>query len=161
MEIERKFLPKELPFHLEDHPHIQMEQGYLCTAPVVRVRREGEQYVLTYKSSGMMAREEYNLPLTRQAYEHLAEKIDGCLIKKTRYRIPLDNGLTAELDVFLPPHAPLKLLEVEFPNKESALSFEPPSWFGEDVTFDPRYHNSNMIHITKWQAQLSSPSSHS
>lgn len=147
MEIERKFLPKDLPFRLQDYPSMHMEQGYLCTAPVVRIRREGEQYVLTYKSSGMMAREEYNLPLTKAAYEHLIPKVDGCLIRKTRYHIPLKGGLVAEMDIFDPPHAPLKLLEVEFPDKESALSFKPPSWFGEDVTFDPSYHNSNMIHI--------------
>ena len=47
-----------------------------------------------------MIRKEYNLPLTKESYEHLKEKIDGRLIEKTRYLIPLDNGLTAELDIF-------------------------------------------------------------
>ena len=52
MEIERKFLIQkleELPFSPFNHPHKELEQGYLCTAPVVRIRREDDDYVLTYK----------------------------------------------------------------------------------------------------------------
>ena len=77
MEIERKFLIQkleELPFSPFNHPHKELEQGYLCTAPVIRIRREDDDYVLTYKSKGLMAREEYNLPLTKESYEHLKEK---------------------------------------------------------------------------------------
>lgn len=100
MEIERKYLIKKLPEDLAQYPHMEMEQAYLCTEPVVRVRKEGEDYVLTYKSKGLMVREEYNLPLTKESYEHLLEKADGTVITKTRYRIPEKNGLTIELDVF-------------------------------------------------------------
>ena len=50
MEIERKYLIKKLPEDLAQYPHMEMEQAYLCTEPVVRVRKEGEDYVLTYKS---------------------------------------------------------------------------------------------------------------
>ena len=96
MEIERKYLIKKLPEDLAQYPHMEMEQAYLCTEPVVRVRKEGEDYVLTYKSKGLMVREEYNLPLTKESYEHLLEKADGTVITKTRYRIPEKNGLTIE-----------------------------------------------------------------
>ena len=96
----------------------------------------------TYKSGGLMAREEYNLPLGAEGYAHLKEKIDGKLISKRRYLIPMENGLTIELDVFYEPCKGLLLAEVEFPDEASANSFCPPAWFGEDVTFDGRYHNS-------------------
>lgn len=102
MEIERKYLIPKLPENLSDYPSRAMEQGYLCTDPVVRIRHEGDDYVLTYKSGGLMAREEYNLPLTREAYEHLRPKTDGILIAKTRYYLPLGE-LTIELDVFQAP----------------------------------------------------------
>ena len=82
MEIERKYLIKKLPEDLAQYPHMEMEQAYLCTEPVVRVRKEGEDYVLTYKSKGLMVREEYNLPLTKESYEHLLEKADGTVITK-------------------------------------------------------------------------------
>ena len=89
-----------------------------------------------------MVREEYNLPLTRESYLHLISKADGRLISKERYRIPFDESLTIELDVFKGDLAPLILAEVEFPDEASANSFVPPAWFSEDVTFRKEYHNS-------------------
>ena len=86
IEIERKFLPPALPDGLERYPHKEFLQGYLSTSPTVRVRREGEAYVLTYKGSGLLKREEYNLPLTAESFAHLLEKCDGLRIEKTRYR---------------------------------------------------------------------------
>lgn len=144
MEIERKYLVKELPGHLEQYPCHKIIQGYLNTEPVVRVRRQDEEYYLTYKGSGMLAREEYNLPLTAQSFEHLIAKADGNIIAKTRYLIPFQEAYTIELDVFEAPFAPLILAEVEFSSIEEAEQFTPPAWFGEDVTYDGRYHNSNM-----------------
>lgn len=146
MEIERKFLTdlNKLPFRPQDYPCRKIEQGYLCTSPVVRIRRDNEDYFLTYKSPGLMAREEYNLPLTRQAYEHLRQKIDGRMISKTRYVIPLRDGLTLELDIFEDSLAPLVLAEIEFPDEETALSYQAPDWLGEDVTMSPLYHNSTL-----------------
>ena len=144
MEIERKYLLKELP-KLENYEYHKIEQAYLCTGPVVRVRREDDNYYMTYKGGGMMAREEYNLPLNKEAYEHLLKKADGNMISKTRYLIPLEqDGLIAEVDVFEPPFEPLVLAEVEFVSEEQANTFLPPEWFGEDVTFDGKYHNSYM-----------------
>ena len=119
-------------------------RSYLSTAPVIRIRKDQDCYELTYKSKGLMIREEYNLPLTADAYGHLLKKIDGRLIKKDRYMIPLKDGLTAELDIFKEELAPLVLAEVEFPDEESARAFTPPDWFGEDVTFSGKYHNSSL-----------------
>ncbi len=144
MEIERKFLPRELPDDLTQFTFHKIEQGYLCTSPVVRIRRSDDDYYLTYKSGGMLAREEYNLPLTAEAYAHLKPKADGRIIEKTRYLIPLDDKLTVELDVFAGDLAPLILAEVEFSSEDEANAFVPPEWLGEDVTFDRRYHNSTM-----------------
>ena len=144
MEIERKYLVRRLPGHMENYPCGIISQGYLNTSPVIRIRQDNDRYELTYKSEGLMARQEYNLPLTREAYEHLLTKIDGRLIQKKRYLVPLEDHLTAELDVFEGELAPLLLVEVEFPSEEEAISFTPPSWFGEDVTFSGKYHNSRL-----------------
>ena len=38
MEIERKFLIPVLPVDLEEYPHYGIEQGYLSTSPVLRIR---------------------------------------------------------------------------------------------------------------------------
>ena len=142
LEIERKFLVKEMP-NLEEYSFHCMEQGYLNTEPVVRVRKEDDTYYLTYKGKGLLAREEYNLPLNEEGYYHLVEKADGVIIRKKRYLIPYEK-YTIELDVFEEPYENLVIAEVEFESEEEAKNFCPPEWFGEDVTYDRRYHNSNM-----------------
>lgn len=147
MEIERKYLINQLPDTLESYPHRPIEQAYLCTEPVVRIRRDADDYILTYKSKGLMVREEYNLPLTEEAYQHLSRKADGRVIRKERYCIPYQDNLTIELDVFKGELAPLILAEVEFPDEASANAFVPPEWFGEDVTFSSRYHNSTLSRL--------------
>lgn len=146
MEIERKFLIEKdkLPENLEQYPSRQIEQGYLCTSPVVRIRRSDDSYYLTYKSKGFLSREEYNLPLTREAYEHLRPKADGIVINKVRYVIPEKDGLSIELDIFGAPYQGLLLAEVEFPSEEAANAYVPPAWFGKDVTYSTKYHNSTL-----------------
>ena len=159
MEIERKFLIKRLPEDLEQYPCLLIEQAYLCTEPVVRIRKEDDQYWLTYKGKGLLAREEYNLPLTKEAYLHLLKKADGRILTKRRYKIPLpeamkeepsvllsplEQGLTVELDVFQGYYEGLILAEVEFPSLEEAQKFIPPAWFGRDVTLSGEYQNSRL-----------------
>ena len=162
MEIERKFTISKLPENLESYPCHIIEQAYLNTDPVVRIRREDDTFYLTYKGKGLLAREEYNLPLNEHSYYHLREKADGNVISKKRYVIPILNpqfnmtqlssadfsvdqtSLSVELDIFEPPFAPLIIAEVEFPDKETAEAFLPLDWFSQDVTNDPAYHNSNL-----------------
>ena len=158
MEIERKFTVKSLPEHLEQYPFHHIEQAYLNTDPVIRIRKQDDSYYLTYKGKGLMAREEYNLPLNEQSYYHLKEKADGNVISKKRYMIPIDRpefesdynapidhiGLTIELDIFDAPFENLIIAEVEFPDQDMANAFIPVDWFSEDVTNNPEYHNSNL-----------------
>lgn len=145
MEIERKYLVPALPDGYEAWPSHAIEQAYLCTEPVVRIRRQDDDYYLTYKSKGLLVREEYNLPLTKEAYLHLLEKADGIVLTKRRYCIPLDGtGLTIELDVFSGEYEGLVLAEVEFATETEARAFQAPGWFGEDVTFSGEYQNSRL-----------------
>ncbi len=143
VEIERKFLVDLKDIDYKKYPCLSLEQGYLATKPVVRVRKENDTYYLTYKGKGSLSREEYNLPLTKESYEHLLAKADGNIITKNRYLIPYDK-YTIELDEFLGKFAPLFLAEVEFESIEEANAFTPPSWFTEDVTGNPKYTNANM-----------------
>lgn len=143
MEIERKFLVDRLPSDLEMYPYQRIEQAYLCTEPVLRIRRRNDAYVLTYKGAGFLTREEHEFPLSKEAYDHLLEKADGNRIMKVRYLIPCPPYMI-ELDVFDPPFTPLVLAEVEFPSVEEAGAFVPPEWFGKEVTYDPAYTNAAM-----------------
>lgn len=146
MEIERKYLVAFLPYDLEKYPHVEMEQGYLNTSPTLRIRKAGDQYYLTVKqhlpNEGAIVNREEEFKMPESSYQHLLPKCDGTIVTKTRYRIPLENGLVAELDIFKGHHKGLQLVEVEFPSIEMANSFTPPSWFGDDVSNSPQYRNS-------------------
>ena len=160
MEIERKYLVSELPKNLDSYPHTEIEQGYLCTSPTLRIRRLGDVFILTVKehlagtSTAIQNREE-EFTMPRSSYERLKAKCDGNLVSKTRYRIPLADGLVAELDLFHGAHQGLRLVEVEFPSVEAADAFIPPSWFGEDVSTDPRYRNSYLAQFSILNSQFS------
>ena len=143
MEIERKFLVKDIP-DLSGISFSEIEQGYICTKPVVRIRKRDDRYILTYKGSGLMAHEEIEANISATDYENLSKKIDGHFITKRRYLIPYDK-YTIELDVFSGHMAGLVLAEVEFESVEEANCFQAPKWFAEDVTSDHRYHNNAMI----------------
>lgn len=147
MEIERKFLVRELP-NLDMYDFHVIEQAYLCTEPVVRVRKEDDNYYMTYKAKGFLEREEYNLPLTKESYYHLRLKADGNIITKRRYLIEYLTH-TIELDIFEGVFKGLVIAEVEFDSTESAKSFVVPEWFGEDVTYKEEYHNSYLSKAAK------------
>ena len=125
-----------------------MKQGYLCTGPVVRIRKSNDDYILTYKNKKGIEQKnasqsnEVELELTQEAFQHLMTKVDNNLIEKTRYLIPLENGLMAELDLFEGRLQGLYFVEVEFESDEAAGAFQVPSWFGEDVSFDKRFRNT-------------------
>lgn len=146
MEIERKFLVETPPDDYMSCPFHTIEQAYLCTEPVIRIRQEDSDYYLTYKSKGLLSREEYNLPLTKESYAHLRKKADGNILTKKRYLIPVPERpeLTIEFDVFEGRFSGLMLAEVEFSSEEEANAFIPPSWFAKDVTFTGEYQNSRL-----------------
>lgn len=154
MEIERKFLidKKNLPMDLERYPHNELEQAYIITEPVLRIRKKNDTYILTYKGQGLMKREEVEFPLTKEAYEKLLTKTEGNIITKTRYQIPEETGLTIELDIFSGMFEGLYLAEVEFASEEAANAYEPPAWFGEEVTHVNTYHNSTLSKLTEFHA---------
>ena len=148
MEIERKYLVRSLPENLASCTCHHIEQAYICVNPVIRIRLEDDSCYLTCKGQGMLSREECNLPMDLNTYRHLLTKAEGTVITKDRYLIPLSDGLCAELDCFHGAWEGLIIVEVEFPDLDSARTFSPPGWFGEDVTFDPKYHNSWMSRHT-------------
>lgn len=154
MEIERKFLinMKQLPDNLESYPHIRLEQAYISTNPVLRIRKKDDVYILTYKGEGFIKREEVEFPLQEDSYTHLLTKTDGNIITKTRYLIP-DSERTIELDVFSGAFDGLLLAEVEFPCEEDAYSYQPPTWFGPDVSNESTFHNSTLSQMKKSDIQ--------
>jgi CYTH domain-containing protein len=153
MEIERKFRVIELPQNLEQYKKKEIKQGYLCKGPIVRIRKSNDHYYLTYKNKKGISQEhaiqsqEIEMDLTEESFWHLVEKIDGNIIEKTRYLIPLTEKLTIELDIFDGKLKGLFFAEVEFSSEDEAKEFAKPTWFGEEVSFDKRYRNSYLSQV--------------
>ena len=144
MEIEKKFLTKQIPFDISKFPHTEIEQSYISTDPVIRIRKSGNSFILTVKGSGHISREEYEIPLNEKQYNNLAKKSDSDTILKTRYFIPLGCGLTAETDIYHGQLNGLITTEVEFKTSADAQSFAAPQWFGIDISLDSRYKNASL-----------------
>jgi adenylate cyclase len=144
MEIERKFLVEQPPDDLERHPSSRIEQGYLAlddnSGAEVRLRRRGGELTLAVKGAGRLARLEVELEPDEAQFGSLWPLTEGRRVEKTRHVIPAGE-LRIELDVYEGALAGLVVAEVEFPSEDDGATFEPPDWFGPEVTDDARYKN--------------------
>ncbi|MDF1617329.1 CYTH domain-containing protein [Petrocella sp. FN5] len=146
MEIERKFIVSSSPGPLASYPKKEILQGYISTSPVIRIRKSNEDFFLTCKGKGLLAREEFEISITALEFEHLSSKLDYYLIHKTRYLVPYGE-YTIELDVFKDRLDGLLMAEVEFPSLEAAHDFDVPDWFEAEVTEDCRYQNNTLCRL--------------
>lgn len=140
MEIERKFLIDKIPLKLTEYKCDKIKQGYFSILPEKRVRKRGDVYILTEKGEGDMIREEKERVIDKEMGEELFALSKTYIIEKTRYYIPFGE-YTIELDIYEGRHEGLVVAEVEFPSEQAALNFEPPWWFGQDITKDKSYKN--------------------
>lgn len=143
MEIERKFLVNSLP-NLNNYQKYEISQGYISMEPTIRIRKKDDVYYLTKKGKGSLIREEIEEEISKEVFEILISLIQTRLIEKTRYKIPLENGQMAELDIYHKDLIGLSTVEVEFKTIKEAQSFIPPNWFGKDITEDNRFKNNNL-----------------
>ncbi|MGH7234160.1 MAG: hypothetical protein ACREF7_01810 [Candidatus Saccharimonadales bacterium] len=141
-------VPSEQDDHSSEHVlgrHIL--KGYLASSSIqntVRLRKIDDRYVQTVKqpiASSVISNFEYETELTRDQFKGLWSATKGRRLKKVRYEIPY-NERTIELDIFSGSLSGNMLAEVEFPSVEEAVLFQPPSWFGDDVSAERRYGNS-------------------
>jgi len=146
MEIERKFLVAGDVPSASAEP-VEIEQGYLAVArdggAEVRLRRKGDATVLTVKRGEGRTRAEEEVPIDEEGFAALWPMTEGRRLEKTRFVIA-DDGLEIELDVFGGELEGLQIAEVEFPDERTADAFEPPDWFGAEVTGKPDYLNESL-----------------
>jgi CYTH domain-containing protein len=145
VEIERKFLVADLPAGLESFASAEIHQGYIAVSDglEVRLRRKGARCTETVKGPGSLCRLEIEVELSESQLETLWPATEGRRVVKRRYRVPYGPH-TVELDVYRDRLEGLVTAEVEFDSVEASVAFEPPPWFGRELTEDPRYKNRNL-----------------
>lgn len=110
----------------------------------VRLRRDGEVPRMTVKRGHGLSREETEVDLSEGQFEELWPLTEGRRVEKTRYLVPIDGDLTAEVDEYLGDFEGLIVVEVEFESEADAHAFEPPDWFGRDVSGEREFSNQRM-----------------
>ena len=158
VEIEKKYKIKEMPKNLEEYKKIEIEQSYLNygNEPTLRLRKYNEEeYILSYKAKketeqkNISICDEVELPLSKEAYEHLKTKIDGRVIYKTRYIIPIEDELKVEIDMFKDFFEGVTFAEIEFDSEEQANSYKVPEWLAEDISGEKRVKNWYMAVVAQ------------
>ncbi len=146
IEIERKFLvDKNILNELSDG--IEVIQAYLPSSSHTSVRirvTNNKKAFLSIKGKNTGAiRAEYEYPIpaheAREIIDTLCEKPP---IEKTRYELKY-KGHIWEIDVFEGENKGLIIAEIEL-EAENEI-FARPDWLGDEVTFDKRYYNVNLV----------------
>ena len=144
VERERKWVIDTPPQPALAGGGVELRQGYLAADErrSIRIRDAGEQgCTLTFKAGSGAERTELEWPIERREFDAAWPSTAGRRITKTRHRIPAGDHVI-ELDVFGGSLDGLIMAEVEFRSAEELAAFEPPDWFGRDVTDDNRYTNA-------------------
>ncbi len=146
IERERKFLVDTVPGDLDLSDRVEIRQGYLIAddSASVRVRDAAAKgCTLTVKAGQGAERTELEFAIGREHFDAAWPHTEGRRVMKTRHRIRY-GAHCIELDVFADGLDGLVFAEVEFDSAGALAAFEPPPWFGQEVTDDGRYTNASL-----------------
>ena len=158
LEIERKYLIRksDIDFDYKKYRYHKIAQSFIYLKPTIRIRKCDYKYYLTVKNKlknkslshiDDLVRDEYEIEISRKAYNDLTKRICGRIIHKVRYYIPYrykKKNYTIELDVFEKELKGLIYAEVEFGSEKEAVAFKAPDWFYKDVTGIDKYKNTSL-----------------
>ena len=146
VEIERKFLVRDLSWKDSATSFKDFQQGYFPTGDgvMVRTRIAGDKARLTIKGpvTGISRPEfEYPIPIA-DAVAFLSSFCVKPVILKRRWYVPFCD-FTWEVDEFAGKNEGLIVAEIELdsPDRE----FPAPPWLGREVSHESRFHNSRLV----------------
>lgn len=155
MEIERKFLledEKILKFIYSKKITIyksKIHQFYteITSSSETRYRKKDDLYYLSTKKGEGLARDEFEVIISKDEYKQGYDKKISSLISKDRYSFEY-QGLAYFVDIYKGLLSGLYILEIEFESKECALEFKPSDEISKfiikEVTQDIEYKNKNL-----------------
>lgn len=159
-EIELKFGIRDIP-NLDEYENIKIYkivQDYLYQDEFSTIRKrkildlqnEKSEYIYTVKTKGDIKNNnsvyEIETAISKEKYESIQGINNG--VEKYRIKLPIDNELIAEIDVYCENLEGLITVEVEFSDESNLEEFVKPTWFGEEL--DKRiFSNANLSKMSK------------
>lgn len=149
LEIERKFIVKELPFDYKELPKTKIKQGYIFNLPEqeLRLRKANKDYLLTIKQGRGIRRVETEIKLSNFQFNKLWKLTKNQRVKKSRYQLKNKENFI-EIDIYKKDLSGLITAEVEFQSLKASRAFIPPKWFATEITEDDNFKNKNLASLS-------------
>ncbi len=150
-EIERKFLATTLP-PLAGLTPLRDERGYLIRIPgvVLRFQRRGTRYELERMvDSGALSRRQQKWEISAPEYDSLARIAPASIVRDSYLLQARDPQITLKL--YSGRHSGLARIEVEFSSVAAARAFNPPHWYGPEITDSPLGSDGRLLDLTAEQ----------
>lgn len=147
-EIERKFLVSGSSYRQLATRTMHIRQAYIGHAVEGEARvsiRDDKAWIIIKSAKSQLSRFEYEIPISVEDAEDIIANAGGNVISKTRYIVPIDEEVYAEVDEFQGNLSGLVIAEVELPYE--SYEFEAPAFFGREVTGVSTYYNHNLAKI--------------
>tara|TARA_B110000008_G_C16486023_1_gene370147 strand:+ start:17 stop:502 length:486 start_codon:yes stop_codon:yes gene_type:complete len=145
IEIEKKFLIKNIPFNQIQYSH-KITQGYIVSDQykVIRVRKKNNEYFITIKGNKIgISRFEFEYKIPKGDANDLFQNFCKIgVIRKTRHYVHYKNHIW-EIDEFHNENEGLIIAEIELNSEDE--KFHIPDWIFKEVTGEAKYYNMNLI----------------
>lgn len=133
----------KMPFGFTRYVPTAIVQGYLDDPFKTRIRDECRNdehvYTKTRKIGQDLSCRKDNHEVSKKEFDMLWEGVKYYLMKN-RYSIPW-FGTMIQLNTYHNDLAGYMQFEVEFDSQDDALAFNPPLWFGQEVTDNIRHED--------------------
>ena len=149
MEIERKFLVKEIP-DLSGIRPISYERYYLSTdeSSVVRIQKRGDKYEYeTKKNISHLEYEKTKRLISGAEFEALKQVKASEGIMRDGYQISSKPDIS--IKIYHGRFEGLVRAEVEFSSREEAEAYIPAVWMGIEITHSPLGVDARLLHLSK------------
>lgn len=146
MEIERKFLIKNLP-DIEQTAGVHYERHFLFIGndAEIRIQKKGEVYELERKGrNNSISNEKIKLPLTKEEYDYL-KKFCSLSLERTSYFLDEHTSIKVYHGTF----SGLLRAEFEFASVSDANEFLKPEWCGSEITQSELGRDSKLIQLSE------------
>lgn len=148
LEIERKFLVSDLP-DLSKLTLVRYERYYVYQTDgiEVRVQKKGDAFEFERKvQTDVLTRETQKIQITEGEFDFFKNIANRSII---RVSYIIETTPKISIKMYEGVFQGLVRAEVEFDSAEAAYAFEPPVWFGREITENPLGRDGLLIKLNE------------